>query len=245
MAETSGMTGAARVEIRGLSLSRGGRRVLDGLDLTLTERRVAVIGRNGSGKSTLARAICGLIAGDAGEVTVDGAAVARDRKAALARVGMIFQNPDHQIVFPTVGEELAFGLRQMKRSREEAGAAARAVLARFGHADWHDRPTGTLSQGQKHLVCLMAVLAMRPAVIVLDEPFTGLDMPTARHLRRVLDGVDAMLIHVSHDLSALAGYDRALWLEAGRIAGDGPAAAVLADYARAMEAADAEPDLGT
>ncbi|MGB4910459.1 MAG: ATP-binding cassette domain-containing protein, partial [Tabrizicola sp.] len=108
------------IEISAASVKLGGRLVLDGLTLRLTESRIGVLGRNGSGKTTLLRLIAGLIAPDAGTVRVEGADPFRDRKATLAALGILFQNPDHQILFPTVEEELAFGLAQQGISQPEA-----------------------------------------------------------------------------------------------------------------------------
>ncbi len=235
-------TGSVRLE--DVRCRRGTREVLRGLSLDLSERRIGVVGRNGSGKSTLARLIAGLVAPEEGRVTVAGIDVVKDRRAAIRTVGILFQNPDHQIIFPTVEEELAFGLRQMGQAKADAREGARGMLARFGRAGWAERPVTALSQGQRHLVCLMAVLAMAPRVIVLDEPFAGLDIPTTRALRRHLEALEAQVIHVSHDLGALAGYDRVIWLEGGTVAGDGPARDTLAAYRAAMEeAGDAGADL--
>ena len=241
------MAQAARgsgVTLSGVSRGFGGRTVLRDLSLVLTEHRIGIVGRNGSGKTTLSRLIAGLIAPEAGQVRVNGVDVVADRKAAIRTVGILFQNPDHQIIFPTVEEELAFGLRQLGRDKPGARRGAHAALARFGCDDWAARPTASLSQGQRHLVCLMAVLAMRPAVIVLDEPFSGLDIPTTRRLRGYLDAFPAQIIHITHDPAALRDYDRVLWLESGGVAGDGPAEDVLNQYLTAMETAgDAGADL--
>ena len=223
------------IDVADVSVRLGGRTVLDALRLDLGEHRIGIVGRNGSGKSTLARCLAGLIRPDAGRVTIDGADIARDRRAALRLVGILFQNPDHQIIFPTVEEELAFGLTQLGRSRAEAQAEARAMLDRFGRADWASRAVAELSQGQRHLVCLMAVLAMRPRVILFDEPFTGLDLPTTRALNRMVAGLGETVIQITHDPAALAGYDRVIWLDEGRVRADGPAAPTLAAYLAAME----------
>jgi biotin transport system ATP-binding protein len=231
------------IRIVGASVSRQDRRILGPLDLDLSERRVAVLGRNGSGKSTLLRLVAGLVAPDAGTVTIGGIDVARDRRQALRRVGIIFQNPDHQIIFPTVIEEVAFGLGQLGASRSEARQQARQALARFGRADWADRSAATLSQGQRHLVCLISVLAMAPATILLDEPFSGLDLPTTRQLARMLDGLDQQIVHVTHDAQLIGHYDRALWIEGGLIVADGAPDEVLANYTRAMGQVDAFADL--
>lgn len=219
-----------------IALSIEGRAVLAPLSLTLSERRIGLIGRNGSGKTSLLRLIAGLQAPDQGRVTVGGVDMARDRAGAIRRLGILFQNPDHQIIFPTVEEEIAFGLRQLGAGRDEAVAKARAVLQAHGRGDWAARSTHTLSQGQRHYLCLMAVLAMGPEVILLDEPFTGLDLPTSIGLRRALDALDQQLVMVTHDPSLLAAYDRVLWLDEGRLQADGPADAVLAAYTEAMTA---------
>ncbi|RKF16078.1 ABC transporter ATP-binding protein [Roseovarius spongiae] len=234
---------APLIELRDVALTLDGRRVLDGVDLAATERRIGIVGRNGSGKSTLIRVIAGLIAPDRGQARVGGVDVAHDRKRAVGVVGMLFQNPDHQIIFPTIEEEIAFGLTQQGRSKSEAARAVAAILSRFDKAHWAGAAVHTLSQGQKQLVCLMAVLAMEPAVILLDEPLSGLDIPTRMQLGRYLDAAPATLVHVSHDPDALTGYERVIWLDAGRIKQDGPAARVLAAYGAEMRRAGGRDDL--
>lgn len=228
------------IRLRGLRFAPDGKAVLGPLDLDLTQRRVGVIGRNGSGKSTLARLVCGLVRAHAGTVHIDDVDVARDRRAALRKVGMLFQNPDHQIIFPTVGEEIAFGLRNLGLSRDEIARRVGAVLADVGWQGREARATGVLSHGQKHLLCLMSVLAMAPALIVLDEPMTGLDLVATRHLQKLLRRVPAALLHVSHDLDAFDGYDRLLWVDEGQIRMDGAPETVLPAYRTAMEACVAD-----
>ena len=235
----------------GISLVGAGCRI-DGTpilhDITahLTEGRIGIIGRNGSGKTTLLRLIAGLIAPDTGRVRISGIDPAADRKVAIGLVGLLFQNPDHQIIFPTVEEEVAFGLRQQGRSVSEARATARAVLHRHGRGHWAGVPVQTLSQGQRHYLCLMTVLAMSPEVILLDEPFSSLDLPTQARMRRALDALPQQLITITHDPALLHGYDRLLWLDAGRLRADGPPDAVLPDFEAEMHRlgdADADTDL--
>jgi len=223
------------LDIRDVSLTIEGQGILHGVTLCGDQRRIGIVGRNGSGKSTLARVIAGLQAPDIGTVQICGVDVAKDRRAAIRTVGILFQNPDHQIIFPTVDEEIAFGLRQLGQSAAEAEDGTRAILARFGKGHWAGAAVHPLSQGQKQLLCLMAILAMRPRLIVLDEPLSGLDIPTRMQLMRYLDGAEAHLIHISHDPAVLARYDRVIWIADGHIAGDGAAGNVLEAFSDDMQ----------
>jgi biotin transport system ATP-binding protein len=223
--------------------SAGGRVILHPLTLALTERRIGILGRNGSGKTTLMRLIAGLVAPTSGRVRVDGIDPAGDRRGLIARLGILFQNPDHQILFPTVAEEIAFGLTQ--QGHPDPKGAASAALAAHGRAHWAGAATHTLSQGQRQYLCLMAVLAMAPATLLLDEPFAGLDLPTQARLGVLLAGLPQRTVVISHDPAHLARADRVLWLEAGRLAMDGQPGTVIPAYLSAMEraAGDADTDL--
>ena len=230
--------------LQGAGLTIRGRVILSDLTMTLTEARIGIVGRNGSGKTSLLRLIAGLVSPSRGVVRVDGIDPARDRKAMLAHLGILFQNPDHQILMPTVTEELAFGLRQMGQS--DAETVARAALSAEGRAHWADQPVSTLSHGQKQWLCLMSVLLMNPATILLDEPFAALDLPTEARLTRRLAALPQRLITISHAPAAVASCDRVIWLEGGRVRADGLAAPVLAEFTEAMArlgADDADADL--
>lgn len=219
------------------------RDILHNITFDADERRIAVIGRNGSGKTTLARLIAGLVAPTQGTARICGQDMARDRRAALSLVGILFQNPDHQIIFPTVIEEVSFGLLQAGQSKAEADRNASAILAQFGKGHWRDAAIHTLSQGQRQLVCLMSVIAMKPRLIILDEPFAGLDIPTARHLARVLQGLEAHLLQITHDPETIREYDRVIWVDQGRIMMDGAPAKVLPAYLERMEQIGGMDDL--
>ncbi|OYU20143.1 MAG: cobalt ABC transporter [Rhodobacteraceae bacterium PARR1] len=240
----SGTQDQAGIELQGAGLTIRGRVILSDLTLTLTEARIGIVGRNGSGKTSLLRLIAGLVAATAGSVQVDGVDPARDRKTMLSRLGILFQNPDHQILMPTVAEELTFGLRQMGRA--DAETVARAALSAEGRSHWADQPVSTLSHGQKQWLCLMSVLLMNPATILLDEPFAALDLPTEARLTRRLAALPQRLITISHAPAAVASCDRVIWLECGRVRADGPATPVLAEFTEAMArlgADDADADL--
>jgi biotin transport system ATP-binding protein len=234
------------IEIASASLRLGGRPVLERIDLSLTERRIGILGRNGSGKTTLLRLIAGLIAPDTGTVRVEGVDPFADRRAAVAALGILFQNPDHQILFPTVEEELAFGLAQQGLRQSEALARAHAALAAEGRAHWAGVPVTSLSQGQRHYLCLLSVLLMAPRTILLDEPLAGLDLPTQARLARRFAALPQRLVTITHDPAVLRDADRVLWLEAGCVVADGPPAEVIPAFTAEMArigAEDADADL--
>jgi biotin transport system ATP-binding protein len=147
-----------------------------------------------------------------------------------------------------VDEELAFGLRQMGLGKADAAARVTQLLAAEDRAHWAGAATHLLSHGQRQYLCLLAILAMAPHTILLDEPFAALDLPTAARLRRRLAGVAARVIVISHDPGAVALCDRVIWLEAGRLRADGPAEAVLGAFTDEMErigGRDADADLAS
>lgn len=213
-----------------VTLNRGGRRVFDGLDLTLTERRIGLLGDNGAGKSSFLRLLNGLLLPDGGAVRVDGLDTRADRAKLPAKVGFVFQNPDHQIVFPTVLEELAFGLRERGASARAAADEARAILQAHGRAEWENVAVHELSEGQKQRLCILAVIAMRPDVIAMDEPFSSLDLPTRLGLADLLSSLPQRAVVASHDLDLLAQMDRVLWLDGGELRADGKPGDILPAY---------------
>ena len=223
-----------------------GRQILRDLSVHLHEPRIGIIGRNGSGKSTLLRLMAGLIAPDQGQVQVEGIDPARARKAMLSHLGILFQNPDHQILFPTVDEELAFGLMQMGAAKPDAQARVAAHLTHHGRSHWQGASVATLSQGQRHWLCLQAVLLMQPRTILLDEPLAGLDLPTQSRLARAFAALPQRLITITHDPDSLSSCDRVIWLESGTIVADGPPAHVLPLFQAEMHrlgGLDADADL--
>ncbi|WP_425359019.1 energy-coupling factor ABC transporter ATP-binding protein [Ancylobacter aquaticus] len=227
---------APLIRLENVTLTRGGRVVLDDISLEIAERRVGLIGTNGSGKSSLVRLLNGLLAADKGRITVHGLD-AHEKASELPRtVGFIFQNPDHQIIFPTVAEEIAFSLEQAGMPRRQAAKEAVPALARFERAHWAERPVHALSEGEKQFLCIIAVLVMTPSLLILDEPFSSLDLPTRRRLEALVAGLDQQVILVAHELDAFAGYERVIWLHEGRVRGDGPPGEVVPAYRSFAEA---------
>lgn len=217
----------------------GDRQTLNLPALCLTERRIGLIGDNGSGKSTLLRLMNGLARPSGGRVLVAGLDSVRQRKELPARVGFLFQNPDHQIIFPTVIEEIAFGPAERGLPAPQARQQALTLLAQHGCADWAQRNVSELSGGQKQLVCILALLATEPSIVLMDEPFASLDLPTRWVLFRKIMALPQRIVMASHDFELLARFDRLIWLDAGRVRLDGQPAEVLPAY-RAHALATAE-----
>lgn len=213
-----------------VSLRRGSRLVFTDLSVSFSERRVGLLGDNGAGKSSFLRLINGLLLPDAGEVRVDGLVTAQARRDLPRKVGFVFQNPDHQIVFPTVLEEIAFGFRERGLRREDANTQAREALRQFRCEDWIDAAVHELSEGQKQRLCILAIVAMEPDILVLDEPFSSLDLPTRLDLTDLLMSLPQRLIIASHELKLLSLMDRVIWLSDGAIAGDGAAENIICNY---------------
>ena len=235
---------AAPITLSQASYAATGRPILHDLTLTLTEARIGILGQNGSGKTTLLRLIAGLIAPTEGTVRIGQTDPAKDRKAALAQIGILFQNPDHQILFPTVEEELAFGLTQQNHPNPTQAVAD--LLNQENRTHWAKAPTHTLSQGQRHYLCLLSILLMNPQTLLLDEPFAGLDLPTQARLKRRLKSLPQQIITITHDPEAVATADRILWLDQGRIRADGPPATILPLFCTQMARLgdeDADADL--
>ncbi len=201
--------------------------LLQDVSLELTEQRIGVIGANGSGKSTLLRMINGLVQPTSGAVSVDGADSVRAVRAVRRQVGFVFTDPLSQLVMPTGREDVELSLRRPVRNGAERRRLAEAALERLGLLPLADQSIYELSGGERQLMALAAVLAVNPAVLVLDEPSTLLDLRNRELLRRTLSGLDQQIVMSTHDLDLALEMDRVLVVEAGRVMFDGgPAAAV-------------------
>jgi cobalt/nickel transport system ATP-binding protein len=208
-----------------------GRLALDGIDLHVGHgERVAVLGPNGAGKTTLMLHLNGLLTG-AGELEVAGIEVGRRTLRELrARVGLVFQDPDDQLFMPTVREDVAFGPLNLGLSRAEASGRVDEALAAVRMEHVADRAPHQLSLGQRRRVAIATVLAMRPSLLVLDEPSANLDPRARRELLEVLDAVATTMLVVTHDLPFAASLcSRAVVLSAGRIVADDACPAILGD----------------
>ena len=234
------MTGERAIELTDVCLAHCARTVLALDHLCLTENRVGLIGANGSGKSTLLRCLNGLATPDAGSVVVDGLDVAKATRAVRRKVGFVFQDPEAQIVMPTIAEEMDLGLKACKLPAEERRRRRETALARFGLTGREQDSAHLLSGGEKQRLALASIFAMHPDILVMDEPTTMLDLPGKRQFRRLIDPLPQRILIATHDLDLLCGFDRVVVLDQGRVvADDEPDAAIDAYVARIdrMEAA--------
>ena len=221
-----------KIEFDDVHHNFGERVVLSGIDLSLTQRRIGVIGGNGSGKSTLARMINGLHIPARGRVLVDGEDTRKRAAAIRRRVGFVFTDPDNQIVMPTVAEDIAFSLRRAKMGKAERAAKVVEVLAQFDLAGHAEHPCHLLSGGQKQLLALAAVLVTEPAILVADEPTTLLDLRNARRFAEILRGLPQQSIVVTHNLELVADFDRVLVIDRGKVVADDSPAPAIEFYRR-------------
>jgi cobalt/nickel transport system ATP-binding protein len=221
------------IEVRGLRYQYAdGTVALDGVDFQLLPgETVAVFGANGSGKTTFVLHLNGLLTGE-GSVTVCGIPVRRDTmRAVRQKVGLVFQDSDNQLFMPTVLEDVAFGPLNLSLSQHEAQERALAALDEVGMSKLSGKAPYHLSAGEKKRVAIAGILAMRPEILVLDEPTTFLDPPGQNALIDLLDRLPQAKILVTHDLDcARALASRALFFDKGRIAGEGSVEQVIARF---------------
>ncbi|HZX02000.1 ABC transporter ATP-binding protein [Kribbella sp.] len=214
-----------------------GRQALYGVDFSVQHgERVALLGPNGAGKTTLVlhlNGILGSVAGGtgSGRIQIGGTAVHREHLTAIRRkVGLVFQDPDDQLFMPTVRDDVAFGPANLGLRGAELDERVHEALVQVGMQDHADLAPHHLSFGQRRRVAVATVLAMRPEVLVLDEPSSNLDPAARRELADILSGLDVTLLMITHDLPyALQLCERSLLMNNGRIVADGKTRDLLGD----------------
>ena len=221
-------------DLQDIHLRRGQTPVFAGLHLQLHEARIGLIGFNGAGKTSLLRMLAGLDVPQQGRIVRQGETLhsAERGHAPSRRVGLMFQNPDDQIIFPTVQEELQLSWRSAHpgSSRAQAAQAVADFLQQRGLAHWAERAVGSLSQGQRQWVCWLAMRVAQPEVLLLDEPYASLDLPGQLRLAADIAACPQQVLVSTHVLDYVRDYPRVLWLEQGQVRADGPGDQVCAAY---------------
>lgn len=229
---TAPRNGTSRLDIRfdNAGVDFGTRSALLPLSLTLSERRIGVIGLNGSGKTTFARLINGLSKPTTGRVTVDGLDTVGDAKSVLGKVGYIFQSPQNQIILPIIRDDIAFGLKARGLGKAEIETAVDSILDRFGVRHLADRRAHELSGGELQMAALCSVLVTGPDILILDEPTNQLDLRNRALVQKTIAGLPESVIVISHDLPLVEDFDRVLLFDQGRLVADAPPAEAIARY---------------
>jgi cobalt/nickel transport system ATP-binding protein len=210
------------------------RPVLDGITFSVQEREcVGIVGANGAGKSTLLWCLLGLLKAT-GIVRYFGD---RLHKHSLARIGVVFQNPEDQLFMPRLIDDITLPLMNRGLSAALAAQQAGAALASVGLPDMLHRPASQLSLGERKRAAIASALAGSPDLLLLDEPTAELDGRAVRQLACVLQGLTMARVIASHDLGFLEGLaERVLVLARGKVVGEGAARQILADSALLEEA---------
>ena len=210
-----------------------GNQALYGVNLRVEKgERVALLGPNGAGKTTLVLHMNGIHQTMQGEVFIAGEKVDSKNKESIrnirSKVGIVFQDPDDQLFMPTVGEDVAFGPYNMGIRGEALDETVDYALNLVGMAEYKDRPPHHLSFGQRRRVAVATVLAMKPEILVMDEPSSNLDPASRRELADILRSLDVTIVMVTHDLPyAYELCERAVILSGGIIVADEKTGSIL------------------
>ena len=214
------------IDVKNLSFRyKESQEYYDVKDITFHVKRgewLSIVGHNGSGKSTTVRLIDGLLEAESGEIVIDGQRLTEENVWNIRRqIGMVFQNPDNQFVGATVEDDVAFGLENQGLSRQEMKKRVEEALDLVGMLDFKKREPARLSGGQKQRVAIAGVVALRPAILILDEATSMLDPEGRRELIETVQGIrkdyDMTVISITHDLEEVAMSDRVLIMKKGSI----------------------------
>lgn len=205
------------------------RTILHDVTVTLSTPSTAVLGLNGSGKSTFLRLFNGLSELSSGDVTVHGVDVYTNIRAVRQHVGLLFSDPQAQLIMPTAAEDVELSLQHIKDKDARRTAALDALRAR-GVDHRATDSVYSLSGGEKQLAALTSVLAVEPRVLLLDEPTTLLDLRNRLRLSALLKNLPQQLVISTHDLELAAQCDEALVIHEGRLLAQGPARQVIEAY---------------
>src|SRR3989338_290361 len=226
------------IKIQEVYYESEGKSILKDIYLEIKQGEfLAIVGPNGSGKTTLIKHLNGILSPTKGKVEVDGLDTCERARDIMKKVGIVFQNPDDQIINSIVEEDVAFGLENMKVSTGKIQEKVEGMLSKIGISELAKENVNNLSFGQKQLVALAGILVMEPKHIVFDEPFSWLDPKNKGRIKKIMESLNkagTTIIMVTNNLTDISS-DRVVLLHKGRKAFDGEKSSLTKDILRKAE----------
>ncbi|MBS3136414.1 ATP-binding cassette domain-containing protein [Candidatus Woesearchaeota archaeon] len=226
------------IKIQEVYYESEGKSILKDISLEIKQGEfLAIVGPNGSGKTTLIKHLNGILSPTKGKVEVDGLDTCERARDIMKKVGIVFQNPDDQIINSIVEEDVAFGLENMKVSTGKIQEKVDGMLSKIGISELAKENVNNLSFGQKQLVALAGILVMEPKHIVFDEPFSWLDPKNKGRIKKIMESLNkagTTIIMVTNNLTDISS-DRVVLLHKGRKAFDGEKSSLTKDILRKAE----------
>ncbi len=212
------------IHLNGVSCKADEKIILNNISTTLTHKRIAIIGANGSGKSSFIRLLNGLILPDEGNVSVNGLLTdSKDIATIRKNIGFMFQNPEHQIIWPSVREDLIFSLKNHDFPKNQYDSYIDDILSQLKILHLKKALIHELSGGEKQLVALAALLIINPQWLIFDEPTAMLDLANEANIKKQIATLPQNVITVTHDLNWAKSFEHILWIKNGKIEQQGGA----------------------
>ena len=189
---------------------KDGSLILKDINICVKNKRTGIIGSNGAGKSSLLKLIKKIEKPSTGKLYTEHSS------------SLIFQNPDHQILCPTVRDELCFGQMEMGNSKELIEDKLNKILLKYEVEYLLNKTTHELSEGEKQLICILSALMDESDIFLFDEPFSSLDLKNQKKFMEIILNLSQPIIMATHQLDLLEGFDEIIWLENGQINSVGP-----------------------
>ncbi len=217
------------IKIENATYKQNDRIILNNVSINLFQKNIAIIGLNGSGKSTLIKLISGLIVPQQGSVFIEGLDTKKNAKKIRKKIGCIFQNPENQIVFPIVKDDILFTIKNQDLTLHEKEKRLNKVLNLCEIPHLKDNNTYFLSGGEKQLVAIASILIKEPSYVLFDEPASSLDLVYKKLIFNTIRKLNSINIVATHDTKFIENFSRVILMDKGAIIRDGNAKEII-DY---------------